>query len=76
MFSPWLSHKKALKRIAHYLKVTREKGLSVNPSKKLSVDTYPDADFAGLYGHEKLTDPSCAKIRTDFLLNVANCPVL
>ena len=76
MFSPRLSHEKALKRIGRYLKATREKGLILNPSKELCVDAYPDADFAGLYGHEKSTDPSCAKSRTGFLINVANCPVL
>jgi len=76
MFSPRLSHEKALKRIGRYLKATREKGLILNPSEELSVDAYPDADFAGLYGHEKSTDPSCAKSRTGFLINVANCPVL
>ena len=48
----------------------------LNPTKELNVDAYPDADFAGLYGHEKSTDPSCAKSRTGFLINVANCPVL
>ena len=47
----------------------------MNPSSELNVDSYPDADFAGLYGHKKSTDPSCAKSRTGFLINVANCPV-
>jgi len=76
MFSPKASHEKALKRIGLYLKATRDKGLILNPTKELNVDAYPDANFAGLYGHEKSADPSCAKSRTDFLINVANCPVL
>ena len=75
MFSPQQSHEKALKSIGRYLKATREKGLILNPLEELSVYAYPDADFAGLYGHEKSRDPSCAKSRTSFLINVANFPV-
>ena len=49
----------------------------MNPSSDLcKVDCYPDADFAGMYGHEKPTDPTCAKSRTGFMITFANCPVL
>ena len=47
----------------------------LNPARELCVDAYPDADFAGLYGHEKSHDPACAKSRTGFLINVAKCLV-
>ena len=53
MFNPRHSHEVALKGIGRYLKATREKGLILNPCKELQIDDYPDADFAGLYGHEK-----------------------
>ena len=76
MFCPKKSHENALKRIGRYLKATRDQGLILNPSDKLSIDSYPDADFAGMYGHEEITDPSCVKSRTGFVINVANCPVL
>jgi hypothetical protein len=76
MFNPHLSHEKALKRIGRYLKANRDKGLVLNPSGQLKVDAYPDADFAGLYGHEKVTDPACAKSRTGFLLTVSDCPMV
>ena len=66
MFDPRLLHEKALKRIGRYLKATRDKGLMLKPSGLLKVDAYPDADFAGLYGHKKRTDPACAKSRTGF----------
>ena len=33
-------------------------------------------DFAGMYGHEVITDLSCVKSRTSFIITVANCPVL
>ena len=76
MFNPRFSHEKALKRIGRYLKATRDRGLVMRPSGELKVDAYPDADFAGLYGHEKSSDPACAKSRAGFLINVANCPVI
>ena len=76
MFCPRHSHEIALKRIGRYLKATRTKGLILNPSDELNIDSYPDADFAGIYGHEESSDPACAKSRTGFVINVANCPVL
>jgi hypothetical protein len=76
MFSPRLSHEKVLKRIGRYLKAMRDKGLVLKPSGTLKVDGYPDADFAGLYGHEKMTDPACAKSRTGFLISVSDCPMV
>ena len=76
MFSPRKRHEIALKRIARYLKATRDKGMILNPLKELRVDCYPDADFAGLYGYESPTDPSCVRSRTGFVITVANCPVL
>ena len=79
MFCPKLKHEIALKRIGRYLKQTRDRGLILNPTLrdgKLSVDCYPDADFAGLYGHENSNDPASAKSRTGFVITVAGCPVL
>ena len=48
----------------------------LNPSGQLKVVAYPDADFAGLYGHKKVTDPACAKSCTGFLLTVSDCPMV
>jgi hypothetical protein len=76
MFCPKRSHELALKRIGRYLKATRDRGLVLNPTKELKISCYPDADFAGMYGHENPTDPSCVKSRTGFVITVANCPVL
>ena len=41
-------HEKAIKRIVRYLQGTKEKGLIINPTQKLMMDLYGDADFAGL----------------------------
>jgi len=81
MFCPKRSHEEALKRIGRYLKATRDRGLIINPKlgdleQGLKVDAYPDADFAGLYGHEKPSDPTCVKSRTGYCITVADCPVV
>ena len=76
MFNARLSHEEALERIGRYLKATRDKGLVLNPSGQLKVDAYPDADFAGLYGHKKVTNLACAKSRMGFLLTVSDCPMV
>ena len=34
-----------------------------NPSQKLVVDCYADADFAGLWGYKNTQDSICARIR-------------
>ena len=42
----------------------------------LNIDAFPDADFAGMYGHEKPTDPACAKSRSGFVIVFAGVPIL
>ena len=59
-----------------YLQGTKENGLVFNPSKKLVVDCYADADFAGLWGHEDPQDPICTRSRTGFVVTFADCPLL
>ena len=77
MFCPRRSHELALKRLAQYLKHTQDRGLILNPDSAMcKVDAYPDADFAGTYGHEKPTDPACAKSRSGFIIMFLDCPVL
>ena len=77
MFSPKRIHEEALKRIGRYLKAMHTRGLILNPSAdKLQIDCYPDADFAGMYGHEDPTDPANVKSRTGYVITVASCPVL
>ncbi len=40
------------------------------------IDAYPDADFAGMYGHEKPVDPSCVKSCTGFVITLTDVPIL
>ena len=76
MFCPKHSHELALKRIGRYLKTTASRGMIFNPMRELTIDVYPDADFAGMYGHEKSTDPACAKSRSGFVIVFAGVPVM
>ena len=70
------SHETAVKSICRYLQGTKENGLVFNSSKKLVVDCYSDAYFAGLWGHENLQDPIFARSRIGFVVTFANCPLL
>jgi hypothetical protein len=76
MFCPKHSHKLALKRIGRYLKNTSSRGMVINPMRELTIDAYPDADFAGMYGYQKPTDSVCTKSRTGFVIVFAGVPVL
>ena len=70
------SNETSVKRISQYLQGTKENGLVFNPSKKLVVGWYFDADCAGLWGHENTQDPICASIRTLFVVTFSNFPLL
>ena len=77
MFCPKLLHKKNLKRLGCYLKVTCDKGLILCPSSEiLKMDCYTNADFMGMYGYESNSDPACAKSCTGYITAVDDCPVL
>ena len=48
----------------------------IKPTRELNVDVYPDADFAGMYGHEKPTDPASTKSCSGFIILFAGVPIL
>jgi hypothetical protein len=75
-FAPTRRHELALVRIGRYLLGTADKGLLLDPSGALSLDCYPDADFAGLWNHEHPDDPHCVRSRTGYVILLAGCPVL
>ncbi len=77
MFCPKLVHKHALKGIGCYHKATFDKELIMTPSEKLlKIDSFLDANFAGMYGHEAMDDPVCVKSRTGYVIMVTNCPIM
>ena len=75
-FKPTRRHEQALIRIGRYLKGTVDRGMTMIPSATPSIDCYPDADFAGLYGHEHPQDPHCARSRTGYVILAFGCPVV
>ena len=75
-FHPTRRHELALIRIGRYLKGTIDKGLVMSLSPHPCVDCYPDADFAGLYGHEDSRDLHCDRSRTGYVILAFGCPVL
>jgi hypothetical protein len=73
---PRRSHEQALKRIARYLKGTRERGIVVRPSQDLSLDLFADADFAGLWNVEPPDEPISVKSRTGYIVTLGGTPVV
>ena len=71
-----VSHETAVKRICRYLQGKKDNGLVFNPSKKLVVDCYAYADFAGLWGHKDPQDLICDRSRTGFVVTFDNFPLL
>ena len=70
-------HVYALKKISGYLKLTRNRGLILNPNRELfNIDSYLDADFSGMYRHENLDDTSFANSCTSYIIKILDCPVL
>ena len=70
------SHETAVKRICRYIQGTKENVLEFNPSNKLVVDCYADADFLGLWGHEYPQDTIYARSRTGFVVTFSNFPLM
>ena len=71
-----VSNETAVKKTYRYLQGTKENGLMFNPSKKLVVGFYADANFAGLWGHGNTQDPICDRSRTVFVVTFYNFPLL
>ncbi len=77
IFCPKQSHELSLKCIGRYLKQTLEHRMVINPSTDIcKIDSYPDADFAGMYRHKKPVDPSCVKGCTGFVITFTDVLIL
>ena len=76
-FCPTSKHELALIRIGCYLKGAMNQGLIMSSSDTPSIDCYPDADFAGLYGYKDTQDPHCARRCAGYVpLDVLSCGYL
>ena len=74
--NPTRKHEEAVKRIGRYLKGTRKKGLIMAPTKKVQLDLWVDADFAGLWGHESPDSPMSVYSRTGYVITLGNVPII
>ena len=69
MFHPKISHELELRRLAQYLKETQVHGLVIDQNSNImKFNSYPDAEFEGMYGHENPDDLACAKISNAFII--------
>jgi hypothetical protein len=69
-------HEVAVKRIARYLKATKDLGLIMKPKQDLRLELYADADFAGLWNVEKHDDPVSVRSRTGFVILLGDVPII
>ena len=58
---PKKSHATAVKTIIRYLSGSKDQGVIYKRPKKLTLDCYVDAGFAGLYGKDPPESPTCVK---------------
>jgi len=65
-----------VKTIIQYLKRTANKGMIIRPPNgKLDLETFTDADFAGLYKHEDDLNPVSAYSRIGYILFLGGSPL-
>ena len=67
--------KAAVKRIARYLKGTRNQGFIMKPNDKLELEMFADSDFAGLFNVESKDDPISVRSRTGAVITLSGVPV-
>ena len=77
MFYPKCLHDMALNRMGRYLNHSKDHGLVLKRNSNMCKhNAYSGSDFAGIFGHEKTTDPECVNSCTGFFINFAGFPVL
>jgi hypothetical protein len=74
--NPKKSHATAVKTILRYLKRTSEKGIIMKPTDGFSINCYVDADFGGLFRSEPDAEPTSARSRTGYILQLNGCPLI
>ena len=70
------SHDAAVKRIFHYIQGTKYNCMVFNPSNKLVMGCYGDADFAGLWEHKKYSITYFSRGKTVFVVIFSYCHLL
>ena len=71
-----LSHERAIKRIAKYLKGTSDRGNVYHPNKTKGIECYVDADFFGGWSQADANNLENVMSRTGYAIYYTGCPVL
>jgi hypothetical protein len=74
--NPTVNHEIAVKRIARYLKQTKDRGMIISPKPNLTLDLWVDADFAGLWNIADTNDPASVRSRTGYVITLGTVPVI
>jgi hypothetical protein len=74
--NPKLSHERAVKRIAKYLRQTKLLGLIMTPKPSKGIECYVDADFAGGWRPEDPTDNRNLLSRAGFIIMFCGCAII
>lgn len=72
---PTALHEFAVKRIARYLLLTKNKGLILKPSNNITLDMYVDADFAGMWHQEHSALRENVLSQTGYITTFCGCPI-
>ena len=74
---PKQSHIDAVMYLGRYSKGMKDQGIIIDPKQDQSFEEWADADFAGnCLKDTAAVDPSTAKSRSGYVINVAGCQVL
>jgi len=73
---PKQSHEHAIKRIWHYLKLTQDHGLIIDPDLSKGFECYVDADWAGNWNKNFPDVPYNVYSRTGYVISYSDCPIV
>ena len=71
-----LSHERTVTRICRYLVTIHDKGMHYKPDKKLGLQCYVYADFAGGWSQVDADNPENLMSRTGYVIMFVGCPIL
>jgi hypothetical protein len=71
---PTALHELAVKRIARYLLLTKDRSLILKPTRALTLDMYVDAVFAGMWHQEHSALRENVLSRTGYIITFCGCP--
>jgi hypothetical protein len=74
--APKKSHATAVKTILRYLKRTSTCGIIMQPTTGFEINCYVDADFGGLFRADPDSEPTSARSRTGYIIQLNGCPLI